>query len=352
MYAHSVDYRKDDPHRGQIVNRGFWLNDLPRVMLVCRLLRRHKPVVDGYGPHRPGLDAARWVCCDRCGVRPDPQGNLDPEQWAVGQPYAGPFDGIRVGWENLRGPELLAAMKDVKTRHTPPGPWPTSPKGGIGGQLILGKTFGLFGFEVKVGNAGSENTLAASLRIWPFGALYLHTERFGTWLQRRLVPKGYHSRVISLDVDDWRIRWQLWARRDESSISDPWWMRGSINLDLAERILGPKRYDYTDVGDPLMVTVRMPHGDDHDVELQLQRRAFGRRRGRKSYGWSVDWSARPGIPTKPGDRGSVWGSAVDVTDQAAEAGDWPMVAAAAIASTLTADRSRYGYRPSEETSAL
>lgn len=349
MRWHTVDYRKDEtPTRGRLVNRGFWLWGLPRLMLLCRLFG-HKPVVDGYGPERPGLDAARWVCCDRCGVRPDPQGRLDPALWALGQPYTGDLDGTLVDWKRLHGEELPAGAQRPTTAS--PGPWRGNPTGTIGGQVVIGKTFGLFGVEVKVGNAGSEQTLAAHLRIWPIGALYLHTERFGTWLQRRLIPTGYESRVISLAVEDWRIRWQLWAKRNESSRDDPWWMHGSINLDLVERVLGPKRYSYDDVGDPVPVTVRMPHGDDHDVVVQLQRQTYGRAKGRKTHGWMVDWNTAPGvggIPTKPGGRGRIFGSAAPVDDQAAGQDHWPMAAAAAIAARLTADRARYGYTAAQD----
>ena len=90
MRWHTVDYAKD--HEGgpwTLLSRGFRLHDVPRLMLLCRLLG-HRPVVDGYGPTGPGLHAARWVVCDRCGVRPDPQGALDPEHWSVGQPYTAP----------------------------------------------------------------------------------------------------------------------------------------------------------------------------------------------------------------------------------------------------------------------
>ncbi|MER7213191.1 hypothetical protein ABT340_39525 [Streptosporangium sp. NPDC000239] len=344
MHWHTVDYLKEDgPARGRLVNRGFWLSGIPRPLIWCRLLG-HRPVVDGYGPHRPGLDAARWVCCDRCGVRPDPQGNLDPDQWDVGQRYTGTFDGALVVRDRPNSREPSAAKRPLVRVHGSPGSWPRRSEGEVGGQFVIGKTFGVFEAEVKVGNAGSEQTLAAHLRIWPIGALYLHTERFGTWLQRRLNPTGYDSRLISLAVGDWQVRWKLWARRDHYSRTDPWWMHGSISLNPVEQLLGPKYYSYENVGEPVTATVRMPHGDDHQVTLQLQSRTFGRRRGRKTVGWDADWNCEGGIATKPGDRGGVWGSGVEVPDDAVKAGDWVSAAVAAIAQRLTADRVRYGFQ--------
>ncbi|WP_327581900.1 hypothetical protein OHA25_38890 [Nonomuraea sp. NBC_00507] len=110
-------------------------------------------MVDGYGPHKPGLDAARWVACDRCGIRPDPQGNLDPEQDDVGQPYPEPIHKF--------GPStaLLAAFEPNRPVH-----WPRKPTGTLGGELVLGKTFGVFSAEVTIGAVGAEHTLSAHLR--------------------------------------------------------------------------------------------------------------------------------------------------------------------------------------------
>jgi hypothetical protein len=137
------------------------------------------------------------------------------------------------------------------------------------------------------------------------------------------------------------IDWKLWAKRNEGSKSDPWWMSGTIKLDPRDRLFGRSRYDYEDVGDPITATVRMPHGDDHEVRLKLQRCTDGRNR-RRFHSWTVDWSTRPGIPTKP-HGGEVLGSAVDVSARAAKEGTWPAEAAAGIASRMTADRTRYGY---------
>ena len=53
-------------------------------------------------------------------------------------------------------------------------------------------------------------------------------------------------------------------------------MRGSVRIDPRDVVLGERRYSYADVGDRVPAVVRMPHGDDHVVTLQLQRQTFGR----------------------------------------------------------------------------
>lgn len=94
MHRFSVDYgKRDGKRRGTLLNRGYFISGLPRLIPVCRLLG-HRPVVDGtqgIGTSKP----SRWVCCDRCGIRPDPQGQLDPARWNIGDRYDGPLDGVR-----------------------------------------------------------------------------------------------------------------------------------------------------------------------------------------------------------------------------------------------------------------
>lgn len=355
MYWHTSDHAKQDGRKpGVLAHRGFWLHDVPRLMLWCRL-RGHRPVVDGYGPHKRGLDARRWVACARCGVRPDPQGDLDPAAWVVGQRYDGPF---------LEGSEPFVFTTELvreaggrgTTSHALPGPWTANPTGTLGGELLVGKTFGVFSAEVKVGNAGSDHTLAAHLRIWPLGALYLHTERFGTWLQRRLIPTGYESRVIRLDLGDWRLRWKVWAKRDSWSRGTPRWQDGSLNLDLVERLFGPKRYSYEDTAGPEFAWVRLPEGDEYQVRLRLQRQRLGRPKSRRPVmSWSVEWESDRPIPVQhrnDGKSGGITAASVKVADDAATNGWWVTDACIRIGASIAEQRTRYGYQPetTEESS--
>ncbi|WP_440063814.1 hypothetical protein [Streptosporangium sp. OZ121] len=349
MYWHATNYAKQDGRQpGQLAHRSFWLGDAPRLMLWCRL-RGHRPVVDGYDPHRPGGDAARWVCCDRCGVRPEPQGSPDPEQYAVGDPYTGPYIPlIRV----LVARSIASALGLKPTLNTDdqgrPGPWPDNPGGTVGAEVIVGKTFGVFSIAVEVGSAGEEHTLSAHLRINPLGAIYLHTERFGTWLQRRLIPKGYDSRSISLGLGDWRLRWQIWAVSNSWSRDTPRWQDGSLSLDLMEQLLGPKRYSYEDVGMPVLVPLHLAEGEAYQVRLRLKRVRFGRPKGRRpKMSWSVEWMADRGIPTKPTERDGegVTSAAVTVPDESVAAGAWDVTARELITKWIEEQRARYGYRP-------
>jgi len=345
MRWHSTDYLQQESNRkGKFVHRGFWLHDVPRLMLWCRIFG-HRPVVDGVGPAGPGLRASRWVVCDRCGVRPDPQGSLGPDGWQVGQRYDGPYAGAEMNDPLMRA--LLGPGNTViKGGMHLPGRWPAKPTGTLGGELVLGKTFGVFAAEVEVGCAGSEHTLAGHVRVWPFGALYLNSERHGAWLQRRFNSTGYDDRVINLSVDGWAIRWQIWAKADFWSRSDPWWMHGRVSLDLVEKVFGRKRFSYEDVGEPRTSMVELADDETHEVTLQLQRQRLGRPRleRRARYAWIVEWTAvsKDGIPTGAG-RGT-YSASVEVSEAAVSGGTWDIRACEAVAERIAQDRARYGYR--------
>lgn len=350
MRLHIVDYRaeKDAPSRWQLFNRGFWIRDIPRPLLLCRTLG-HKPVVDGTGtPGEYRGTVARWVVCDRCGVRPHPQGSLDPAMWNVGDRYTGEWDeNPAPGWV----PKTLDDVRPNSDRKqvSLPGTWPKNPTWTFNGQAILGSNIPGVSIEAKIGNSASEEPLAAHIRLHPFGALYLGTNSLGRGIQRRLNPTGYESRVIGVDIALGALSWKLWAKRDSWSRSDPRWQQGSIRLNPLTRLLGQKRYWYTDHGDPVTVTVRLPHGDDHTVKLQLQRCEFGRPKLRRRFhSWTTDWECKGGIPAKPDGHGGVWGSAVEVSAAAVREGTWPQEASAGIARQITQDRTGYGFRADTE----
>lgn len=342
MRFHTVDYRKDRPHDPSLVHRGAWLFGVPRVVLLCRLFG-HRPIVDGTKDDALST-RYRWVACDRCGIRPEPQGSPDPAQWTIGQRYTG---------EYLTRTIPPQARKQLAERgHTArlnlPGPWPAHPTSTIGGELVIGRQ-ATFGAGLKLGNVGSEQVLAADFGLPGLFHLYLHTEHHGQFLQRRLNPTSYQSRVIDITAHHGRLWWELWARRDEQAKTDPWWMHGSLRIDPRTILLGEIRHTYTDVGDRIEATVRMPEGDDHTVTLQLQKRTTGRKHGRKTTHWTVDWDAPAGIPFRndswKGD--NIYGSGVDITHVAVDNGRWVAEACAQIAAQCTSDRSRYHYLPAD-----
>lgn len=340
MRTHSVDYRKDRPNDPKLLHRGFWVYDVPRLTVLCRLLG-HRPIVDGTEGigERPG---SRWVACDRCGIRPEPQGHLDPAQWDIGQTYDGEY------LERELSPRVREQL--AKRGHTEnlgkPGAWPSRPASTVGAELVLGRSSST-GISLKVGNPGSEQTLAADAGVTGLFHLYLHTEDHGRWIQRRLNPTGYESRVIEADIHHGRLHTKLWARRDSRSKSDPWWMHGTVRLDPRDILLGEARYSWEDIGEPVTATVRMPEGDDHEVVLTLQKWTHSRARGRKSFTWRVDWRSKNGIPIRNHDwKGDeVFASTVDVSAAAVDNGHWAAEACAAIAADCSRDRARYTYRP-------
>lgn len=340
MHAFSVDYRKDEPNPTARVDRGFWLRDLPRPAVLCRLLG-HKPVVDGTAATY-NMAGSRWVCCDRCGTRPDPQGHLDPAVWDIGDRYTGPHGPARQYPKARSTPEETVAAVASYVHPPIPGPWSRKLTWTLGGQAILGRSHPGWSAEIKVGNRASEHTLAAHIHLHPFGALYLHTEKLGTWLQRRLNPTGYDSRVTGIATQFGGIDWNLWANRNERSRTAPWWMHGTIKLDPRDKLLGRLRYDYDDTGDKVTAMVRLPHGDDHTVTLQLQRCTYGRNR-RRFHSWTVDWTCQDGITTRPY-CGDVYGSGVTVSQAAVDNNTWPTEAAAAITLQITEMRSRSAMR--------
>lgn len=349
LYFHSIDYRERDGRgRGQLVNRGFWLHRVPRLMLVCRVFG-HRPVVDGTKGYRKGDRGSRWVCCDRCGVRPDPQGSLDPTEWDLGQPYTGPYTTELPEWRTAKRLRLDEPNLQPPA-HYPPGQWSSRPTGTLGGQLVVGGQHSLSA-ELKIGNAASENKLAVTASIPRVGFLALSSGSHGTWFQRRLIPTGYESHEIGFSAHDGTVHWKLWAPRNSWSSDQPKWWTGSFPYDLRDVLWGPLRYSYEDVGEPVAVVVRMPYSDEdnHEVVLQLQRQTRGRKRGKpRDEGWIAKWDCKAGIPFRRDDGwkgGRTTGSSVKVSRAAVDNGTWPLAAAAAIAEDMMAQRVRYDFTP-------
>lgn len=328
------------------LHRGFHLRDIPRLTLACRLMG-HRPVVDGTPPTRPGHPGSRWVCCDRCGLRPDPQGSLDPDTWDIGERYPGPWGPALPDRKSARR-ESIRSLKGV---HYPPGPWPVKPTGVIGGELVLGRgrgTGGGIGIEVSVGCAGEDHTIAAHIHLDRLGALHLHAERHGQWIQRRLNATGYDNRVIEFTFAHNGFRWRLWTKCGEWSRDTPRWRDGSICLDPRELLWGTTRAWFDDVSEPETTVVRLPDGDDYDVMVQLQRRILGRPKGRRRHdGWVVNWDCVSGIPCRDDDSwkgDSIFGSNVEVSERSVEDDTWQREASAQIAAQVTRDRTRYHYQ--------
>lgn len=347
MHRFTIDRLKDRPDPRVLLHRSYYASSLPRLIPRCRLFG-HKPVVDGYdsqyGPqeHR----RRRWVCCDRCGVRPEPQGNLDPDQWQLGQLYTGPTTTAR-----RLSPAVVRqlARKGITPREsTEPGTWPTDPEGALGAELVIGHSHSI-GADIKVGNPGSEHVLAGHIGLGPLGALYLHTERYGTWVQRRLNPSGHQSREVGFSIYHGRLSWQMWAKRDEHSASDPKWMRGSIPIDPRHHILGPRRNRKVATTEDVPAVVRMPEGDTHEVTVRLEQWESRRTRGRATTYWTAQWDCKAGIPVRNHDwKGDetfscAWGIKGVTPDNSR----WPHIVAAAAAEQCTRDRARYDYRAPE-----
>ncbi|MEU9703076.1 hypothetical protein [Streptomyces sp. NPDC047981] len=341
MHTFTVDYSKDRPDPRTWVNRGYFAHSLPRLIPLCQLFG-HKPVVDGYDSNYGTRDRARWVACDRCGVRPEPQGVLDADTWQLGQPYTGPFNPGQPMSPTVRK-QLAARGHDAGIRQ--PGAWPARPEGAIGCQLVIGRSPTL-GFGFKVGNAGSEHVLSAHIGLGPLGALYVHTECFGTFLQRRLNPTGFHSRVVDLSFHHGRVWWSLWARRNEHRAKDPRWMSGNANINPAHYLLGPRTNTVLDRTEKTPATVHLLDGTQHAVTVRMEKWQQCRPRGRRKTFWAVDWDCPTGIPI----RNHAWkgyetyGGHFPAPDGLTDADGWAEEAARLVAESCMRSRDRYGYR--------
>jgi hypothetical protein len=342
----TIDRAKDRPDPRVLLHRSYYLSSVPRLMPLCRLLG-HKPVVDGYdskyGPEENRR--ARWVCCDRCGVRPEPQGRLDPDQWSLGQPYPGPFTGQDMPKEAAH---QLARRGIVPKPSAKPGPWPTNPTGDLGAELVIGRSHSI-GADIKVGNPGSEHVLAGHIGLGPLGAFYVHTERFGQFVQRRLNPTGYQSRETGFHIYHGRLSWQLWAKRDEHSAKDPKWMRGSAPIDPRHYLYGPKKNRKVSQTEDVPAVVRMPEGDTYNVTVRLEEWETRRTRGRARTYWLAQWDCKDGIPVRNHDwKGDeTYSCSWGIQGVTPDNDRWPYILAAKAAEQCSRDRARYNYRAPE-----
>lgn len=346
MHRFTVDYSKDRPDPRVLMNRGYFLHRLPRLIILCRLFG-HRPTVDGYDSQygREEERRARWVICGRCGIRPEPQGILNPDNWDLGQPYTGPFTRAK-----LLSPTVAKQLaRGLKPVHQPiPGPWPAKPTSAVGAQVIIGRS-NFISAQVKVGSGSSEQCLAADLSLGPLGAIYLHTEDHGQFIQRRLNAGkllSTESRVTGIDVWRGRLEWRLWANRDTRSKDDPWWMHGSIPIDPRHYLFGKVTNRTVSTTEKTPATVTMPEGDTYEVTVRLEQWSIGRQRGRRRDHWTAVWDCSPGtsIPTGHGKDQS--GGSFPIQHVTTNTPNWPAVVAQAVADRIARDRARHDYQHS------
>lgn len=277
---HTVDY----PEPRAWINRGFFTHEIPRPILLCRLAG-HRPVVDGVDFGHSG-EHPRWVVCGRCGTRPHPQGSLNPTHYPLGIPYQGLYDN---------------RISPTQERTRAPGPWPTNPTWDLSTQLLIGGAYPGASVHFKVGNAGSENALAAHLHLGQAFALYISTGELGRGIQRLLNPTGYESKVTELRTMEGLLYWKLWADQNTSTHTTPRWKNGSTPINPLDIIWGPKRNRIKDLGEPVTTTLALPGDETHEVTFQLQRYTLHRPHRRRpiSITYRARWETEPGIELTP-----------------------------------------------------
>jgi hypothetical protein len=329
---HTFNYRNEPGERRGLVNRAVHVYDLPRPALRCRWFG-HKPVIDGTGTVGQPGHLSRWVTCDRCGTRPEPQGRLDPVLWDIGEAYPKPGD-----------------VREASPGETNPGPWPDRLTWDGGFQLLIGSAHPGLGIQLKVGNAGSENTLDGHLHLGRAFGIYWHAGELGRGLQRRLNPIGYESKVLDLAAHDGRIRWNLGMPRDSYKNTWPRWRYGSVRYRPLDILLGERRYSHDKAGDPVDAQLFLEHGESYRLELQLERVTSSRKRGRTRFEhWSVDWDSTEAIPTRPHDRGGISGASVRIGADP-DRDMWADTALDLVRAFITERREKYGYTAIKEGS--
>jgi len=342
VHRFTVDYNKDRTSQRSLMDRGFFLHGLPRLILLCRLFG-HRPTVDGYNSRygREEDRRARWVICGRCGLRPEPQGMVDPDDWDLGQRYTGEFTRTRPPSPTVAKKLAERGLAVPQTRL--PGPWPKNPTSAIGAQVIIGRA-NFISAQVKVGSRISEQCLAANLSLGPIGAIYVHTEEHGRFIQHLLNPGralSTESRETGISFWRGRLEWKLWAPRDTHSKTDPWWMRGSIPIDPRHYLFGKVTNRKVSATEKMPATVRMPEGDSYDVAVRLEQWSIGRQRGRRRDHWTAEWEYKPGIPYRNGD--SYFSGNHPIHHVTADTPRWPDLVAQSVADHITRDRARYNY---------
>lgn len=348
MHQFTIDYSKDRPDPRVLLNRGYFCSGLPRLILLCRLFG-HRPVVDGYDSQygTPEDRRARWVICRRCGIRPDPQGWLNPDDWNLGQRYTGQFT-VQKPLSPVVAKQLAReGITPSRPRVALPGSWPKNPASTVGAQVIIGRS-NFLSAGLKVGSRSSEQCLAANISLGPLGAIYIHTEDHGRFLQHLLngdQDLSTESREIGIDFHRGRVEWNLWAKRDSGSRDDPWWMRGGFHIDPRHYLLGKKTCVTEELSEKTPATITLQDGLSYLVQVRLERWTYGRIRGKKTIRYEVTWDCRNGIPIRF-DREN-YGSSVTISGNGLENGQWVQEARAAIAANIAATRTRYDYHAPE-----
>lgn len=355
------------------------LHGIPRA-LICRRFG-HRPVVDGYGEvgaTYPGGQprAKRWVACGRCDTRPAWQGDLLPALFPdLGVPYDGEWvteDAFATSQAAMirRKDAHYQAILDARAAGEPPPTqpvelypmWPSEaweregeerpgPRGEVSFELLIGakEWHGWPGIGAEVSLGTGETPIDAHVHLGPVGSLYLGFGGYGRSLAHRLFGRDMPpTRVWNIELDgldgQWTLHWQIGARRNEWSNTDPKWTHGRINF--AELLLG-KASCTREAIDSRDVMIPLPEGR-YPATVRLERVTWKRERTRAQVHYSAEVEPACGVPV-PGKGENSYDCGDDATysqsgpSQGPEYGsEWVTEAVAAISESVLRSRSRYG----------
>jgi hypothetical protein len=221
--------------------------------------------------------------------------------------------------------------------------------------IVRKRTQDIFSLRLSIGNDGSETPWDGHILLFGAGFFWGHTafRKLAGWLTRCSGYK-YDNRVWSLRLSDWRLYWEfaqhsdMCRKHNRPSYRQRTFRRGSWNLNLADKIWGPKRYSYEDV-DSFVTTIKMPEGE-YAAVLRLQRVYLGRTKVAKhkhEQSWTIEVDSPKGIPTHydhsggwKGDR--TYGFGVHFDYPRSEG--WQQDAEAAVTAWVLKERARTGFR--------
>lgn len=197
-----------------------------------------------------------------------------------------------------------------------------------------------FGFEVKVGNPGSENDLHLHLFFGPLANLFLSG---GGFMPRRLLVPGYDSRVTGFRIAKDHGKLEVWMPRNGGHRrGTPWWRYSYVNW---ERFFCGQVKSSQEIIDDGTTIIPMPEanysaGYETRKYTNVWPTRFGRFRSPAVHYMTVVEPTTP-VPI-PGKGENSWDCDDDALHSVSVAGCSVEAAVAKVVETALSTRKKYG----------
>ncbi|OZD74868.1 hypothetical protein CH273_25600 [Rhodococcus sp. 05-339-2] len=227
-------------------------------------------------------------------------------------------------------------------------------------QIVLArKGFNLFSARLHVGTLASETPFDGNLQIggaavyWGIG----NGRKLAQWLTHFTGDEHeYDGRDIGVAITDGgALSWDLWVHRDRTEPDEfARWRDQYININLLDRIWGPKRYDYANLATAAFM-IDMPEGS-YPVVATVQRQTYSRTKSRRIIEQKLvlDVHAQKGVPYRYDSSGGWKGDRVygfSLPFKMPREQDWQIDAKAAITGWVYQRRADTGFRTAQEQSS-